>query len=440
MSSITVNIGVFGQNYNLGESSFLQLGLTFTAARTTTSNLSEELGRLKSVVDAASAAGNISTAIDCTQKAKKREEEKVEAISKAYDKLGEFVHDIGRIDLLVAVAVDISKDNFYKKYSFLKPENEKEWYEKLADAFIGACKWVAENFESLMVVIVCIVIVIALVVVTVITFGTGALVFMAVLAGVGLASQLVADIISGEFSSWQTYLGAALGGVVTACVTLLSGGNETLANVLGDGFATFFSQHLENITGGDKRSSMAILLNTGLTMGESFLFSKFSDSLSISNDMSDTLFSNFDDYMKGMKSLFDGDTIEKITLKGMGFDNIMDVFGEGFAKNFLDGLGKTYFDGKFGATGFDLGKLHDVLVGNVTIGEMDNFTVFSINDFLLSPIPPVFGINLHPNIDINLNSNMELNLDFNFKVSAPQIMVNVLTTGFVFGPAGLLLL
>ena len=156
--------------------------------------------------------------------------------------------------------------------------------------------------------------------------------------------------------------------------------------------------------------------------------------------MSDTLFSNFDDYMKGMKSLFDGDTIEKITLKGMGFDNIMDVFGEGFAKNFLDGLGKTYFDGKFGATGFDLGKLYDVLVGNVTIGEMDNFTVFSINDFLLSPIPPVFGINLHPNIDINLNSNMELNLDFNFKVSAPQIMVNVLTTGFVFGPAGLLLL
>ena len=246
MSSITVNIGVFGGgNYYLGAGSFQQLGESFNTAKLATVNLSDELDRLQMMIDTASTAENISEAVDCTKKAQKREEEKVEAISKAYNKLEEFVADIGAVDILVSVTVDLRKDDFYKEYSFLKPDNEKDWLEKFSDWCDSAAEWLSENYESFIAVVVCVIVVVVLVVVTICTFGTAGLVAIALYAGIAVANQLISDAMNGELSSWQTYVGAIAGGMVEGCLEAF--GLEALSGPLSAGFTTFFTHFMDGI-------------------------------------------------------------------------------------------------------------------------------------------------------------------------------------------------
>lgn len=389
MSSITVNIGVFGGgNYYLGAGSFQQLGESFNTAKLATVNLSDELDRLQMMIDTASTAENISEAVDCTKNAQKREEEKVEAISKAYNKLEEFVADIGAVDILVSVTVDLRKDDFYKEYSFLKPDNEKDWLEKFSDWCDSAAEWLSENYESFIAVVVCVIVVVVLVVVTICTFGTAGLVAIALYAGIAVANQLISDAMNGELSSWQTYVGAIAGGMVEGCLEVF--GLEALSGPLGAGFTTFFTQNLENITGGEQRSSIAILLNTGVDTGMEFL--DFGEMFG---------FGGFDfDYGK---------------MKG---SDVLDFF--------MDGIGDNLVNDMFGIESmagddFEVGKLFDQLTGGVSYTDIFNFTadLFTGNDSSKKP-------------DFNINADIEINMniDFNINISIPDVMTNIVTNGF----------
>ena len=51
------------------------------------------------------------------------------------------------------------------------------------------------------------------------------------------------------------------------------------ANMFASGFSTFFSGHLSNATGGEKRSSLEILGNTVFSVGMSALFTKVGDNV-----------------------------------------------------------------------------------------------------------------------------------------------------------------
>ena len=130
MATITLNA-----NYGKGE--FKNLGLSFNSAKQNTSNLASSLQKLKNkvisvetVADAVAIGKPASTTV---KNAEKREENKKSALSVAYEKLDQLLSDVGSIDDKVAGAITANKKAFYKKYSWLKPECEKGFFEKARD-------------------------------------------------------------------------------------------------------------------------------------------------------------------------------------------------------------------------------------------------------------------------------------------------------------------
>lgn len=85
--------------------------------------------------------------------------------------------------------------------------------------------------------------------------------------------------ITGEWSgTWQSYIGAALGGAAGGVLTLT--GNTVAACMVDGAISTLFSESLENITGGEKRSMSDIWTDTILSAVTSGIFCKGFNALS----------------------------------------------------------------------------------------------------------------------------------------------------------------
>ena len=97
-------------------------------------------------------------------------------------------------------------------------------------------------------------------------FGLDDLIAGAVGAVIGVASQFVSDVVtsaisgSWQFSSWQTYVGAGVGGAIGGVTTLYV--DPVVGAAVGAGASTLIGQTLENVTGGQKRSAAEIVMNT----------------------------------------------------------------------------------------------------------------------------------------------------------------------------------
>ena len=146
-----------------------------------------------------------------------------------------------------------------------------EWYEKNKE-------WLDKVIKVVLAVGVAIAVVITIVA-SVMTFGAFAtLAVFALGALIGMSGQLANDIISGvingkfEFSSWETYLGKAIGGGVGLLVTALSCG--TLGSVTSGFLSTTIGQSLEKATGRKDRSWGEIFLNVGEDMALEYVLSK----------------------------------------------------------------------------------------------------------------------------------------------------------------------
>ena len=103
-------------------------------------------------------------------------------------------------------------------------------------------------------------------------FGLDDLIAGGVGAVVGLGGQLVSDLIAGEFSSWETYIGAGLGGAAGGIVTLYAG--PVAGGAVAGGASTLIGQGLEKVTGTNDRPLGCIVINTAVDTGVGALFSK----------------------------------------------------------------------------------------------------------------------------------------------------------------------
>ena len=180
-----------------------------------------------------------------------------------------------RIDGDAADVINKSKNDFYEKYEYLKPDIEKSWLEEKWDS---ACEWCKEHWQSIVSVFVTIVIVVGIVILSISTFGTAIPVIAVGVVGaiVGISGQLISDIIScaitGDWDgNWQSYIGSAIGGFAGGVLLLLT--NPIAACSAEAAISTFFGENLENITGGQKRSTFEILFDTGLSTGTAAFFS-----------------------------------------------------------------------------------------------------------------------------------------------------------------------
>ena len=142
----------------------------------------------------------------------------------------------------------------------------------------SACEWCKENWQSIVSVFVTIVIVVGIVILSISTFGTAIPVIAVGVVGaiVGISGQLISVIIScaitGDWDgNWQSYIGSAIGGFSGGVLLLLT--NPIAACSAEAAISTFFGENLENITGGQKRSTFEILFDTGLSTGTAAFFS-----------------------------------------------------------------------------------------------------------------------------------------------------------------------
>lgn len=157
------------------------------------------------------AAVNVDTSHEQAQTAEKREETKQTALTTGYDKLETLIADVSTIDNKSGDKIRERKDDFYARYSWLKPECEKtdkekfnekvsnvvntfkEGWNKLGECLKSAWEWCKENWELLVAAVVAI----AVVVFAILTFGAGAVLIAAVVgAAVGAFSQALGDVIA----------------------------------------------------------------------------------------------------------------------------------------------------------------------------------------------------------------------------------------------------
>ena len=161
------------------------------------SNLDVQLGTLKNTLQGVdSSTCNLQDTVDSISSSSKSEKSKIEDLKKLNNKLSEFIETASRKDSAAEEEIKKSKEDFYTKYSYLKPECEKSVIEHICDGVQSAIEWCKEHWK--------LIVTIAIVIVSVAVL---------LIPGVG-------PIIAG--ACWGAILGACIGGV--------SGGLESIAN------------------------------------------------------------------------------------------------------------------------------------------------------------------------------------------------------------------
>ena len=116
------------------------------------------------------------------------QEQKVDSLETLRQNVENFITDVVRIDDDAAEVINRNKDEFYDKYSYLKPDCEKNLWEKICDGFASAVEWCKGHWK----LVVTIVLVVAAVVL--ICTGVGGP-FAAII--LGAAKGLVAGAVTG---------------------------------------------------------------------------------------------------------------------------------------------------------------------------------------------------------------------------------------------------
>lgn len=133
---------------------------------------------------------NVDDVISSIKSSSQTQEEKIKALDTLKQDINEFVSDTVRIDGDAADAINKSKDDFYDKYYYLKPECEKNVWEHIKDG----CKKIGEWCKEHWVMVVTVLVVIAIAVIAVVTFGV-AIAAIAAIAGIVSLVLCVADVI-----------------------------------------------------------------------------------------------------------------------------------------------------------------------------------------------------------------------------------------------------
>ena len=110
-------------------------------AKTAVNNLKNEFSTLKGKVLSVNASScNLSDVVSSISASVRTQEDKADALETFREENEEFIEEAVRIDEDVADKVNQGKEDFYDKYSYLKPDCEKSRWEK----FKEGCKKVAE--------------------------------------------------------------------------------------------------------------------------------------------------------------------------------------------------------------------------------------------------------------------------------------------------------
>ena len=198
-------------------------------------NLNAQLGTLKNTLQGVdSSTCNLQDTVDSISSSSKSESDKVEDLKRLNNKLTAFIEMTARRDSSAESEINKAKEDFYTKYSYLKPECEKSRMEKIADGMKKACEWCKEHWKLIATIVIVAVSIVVL-----------------LIPGVG-------PIIAG--ACWGAILGACIGGV--------SGGLDSMAR--GGSFLDGFEEGAFSgaITGAITGAAFAGLGQLGAALGK----------------------------------------------------------------------------------------------------------------------------------------------------------------------------
>ena len=110
-----------------------------------------ELQTLKSKLLAIdSSVCNVDDVISSIKASTQTQENKIDDLDNLKKDVNEFVADVVRIDGDAADAINKSKNDFYEKYEYLKPDIEKSWLEEKWD---NACEWCKEHWKEILITV-----------------------------------------------------------------------------------------------------------------------------------------------------------------------------------------------------------------------------------------------------------------------------------------------
>lgn len=162
-------------------------------------NLDMQLGALKSTLQGVnSSTYNLDSAVENIRSSSQTEQEKADDLNKLSKEADNFITVTVNRDQAAKEEINKAKEDFYTKYSYLKPECEKDFIEKVVDTVESAADWCCDHWE----VIAAIAAVIVVAVVVCVLLGPEALV------------PLVLNIAKGVLQG--ALLGGALGGAFSA--------------------------------------------------------------------------------------------------------------------------------------------------------------------------------------------------------------------------------
>lgn len=162
-------------------------------------NLDMQLGALKSTLQGVnSSTYNLDGAVENIRSSSQTEQEKADDLNKLSKEVDNFITVTVNRDQAAKEEINKAKEDFYTKYSYLKPECEKDFIEKVVDTVESAADWCCDHWE----VIAAIAAVIVVAVVVCVLLGPEALV------------PLVLNIAKGVLQG--ALLGGALGGAFSA--------------------------------------------------------------------------------------------------------------------------------------------------------------------------------------------------------------------------------
>lgn len=154
------------------------------------------------------------------------QEEKIASLETFRKNSEQFSEDAARIDSDTADAIRQNKNEFYKKYSYLKPECEKTEWEKFCETLNGVGEWCKKHWKEIVIGLACIV------VGAILTALTGGAFAAALLAG--LKAAVISALISGTISMTISLVSSAISGDSVGIMLAKA------LNAFGDGFASGF--------------------------------------------------------------------------------------------------------------------------------------------------------------------------------------------------------
>lgn len=170
---------------------------------------------------------NIDDVISTISSSTQTQDEKIAQLEIFQKNCEQFIEAAAKTDSNAADTINKLKTGFYDEYYYLKPECEKNGWEKFKDDCRAADEWCKEHWKLIATVVAVVIAVVALVVITVVTAGAALGPILTIVAGVckGIITGAVIGGLMGGLSSaadgesfWAGFEDGAFSGMIAGAI------------------------------------------------------------------------------------------------------------------------------------------------------------------------------------------------------------------------------